>query len=99
MKNFAEVAKKNLGEKVAVLCARYQYRGRLAEVTEDCLVISNAMAVEVSGRSESDKPNTEDPVNGSVAIKLDAIEILYQPRWCEAPLPGEDGWVDAPNNN
>ena len=87
--DFVDVAKDHIGQKVAVLCARYHYRGILSVVTKDCLVLANAASVEVSGPSSAEHPQTEDPINGSVTIKNDAIEILWQPNWLKAPLPGE----------
>lgn len=89
MRNFSVVAQEYIGQKVAVMCARYQYRGVLSEVNEDCLVLSNATSVEISGSSQSERPQTEDNIGGSIVIKCDAVEILYQPPWAQAPLPGE----------
>lgn len=92
MTGFSEVCNKKMGERVAVLCARYQYRGVLTEVYDDCLVLANATCVEVSGIAQGERPNTEDAVGGSITIKTDAIELFYQPNWVNAPLPGEDGF-------
>ena len=80
------------GQRVALICARFTYRGIVAEVGEDFIVLSNAVSVEVTGASNSEEPSTEDPINGPVTIKHDAIEILFQPRWVDAPLPGEATW-------
>lgn len=85
-KNFVDLAKAYVGQPVAVLCVRFQYRGVLSHVTDDCLVLAKARAVEVSGPTSSDTPNSEDKINGTVVIKNDAVEILYQPKWCYAPL-------------
>lgn len=87
---FSEHAAQFIGQKVAVLAARYQYRGKLAEVGTDYLVLSNATAVETSGTSSAAQPQVEDAIGGSVTIKIDAIELLYQPNWSKAPLPGEE---------
>lgn len=84
-----------VGQKVAILAARYQYRGQLAHVGEDFAVLANACAVESSGPTLSDRPNREDPIGGSVAIATQAIEIVYQPQWAMAPLPSEDGYVNT----
>ena len=88
VRNFSDLAKQYIGQPVAVLCARYQYRGQLSQVMTDCIVLANASCVEVSGACNLERPQTEDPIGGSVTIKTDAIEILYQPNWCNAPLPG-----------
>jgi hypothetical protein len=87
--NFASVANEFKGQKVAVICARYQYRGILSKVTHDCIVLANSTSVETSGNSQQPAPQTEDNIGSSVVIKNDAIEILYQPHWCFAPLPSE----------
>ena len=86
---FCDVAKDYVGQKVAVISARYQYRGILSHVADDCLVLSHATSVEVSGVTQANAPTTEDPIGGSIVIKSDAIELLYQPTWVNAPLPGE----------
>jgi|TARA_R110000751_G_scaffold287491_1_gene392264 hypothetical protein len=72
------------GQPVAVMAARYQYRGTVSEVGSNYIVLANAFAVEVSGRSSAERPETEDPINGSICISLDAVEIIYQPNWCFA---------------
>ena len=77
-------------QKVAVLCSRYHYRGILAEVFDDCLVLNNSAAVEVSGPSQMSRPQMEDPVGTPLIINRSAIEIVWQPQWVHAPLPGED---------
>lgn len=86
-----------VGSKVAVLCARYQYRGFLSEIHEfpnggGYLVIADATSVEISGATNNPTPEREDPIGGSIQINVDAIELFYQPRWCSAPLPSEDGY-------
>ena len=82
-----------VGQKVAVLCNRYQYRGVFSQVIGDgldrVLVLANATAVEASGPSSGDTPNTEDPIGGSVLIPYQMVELVYQPNWSQAPLPGE----------
>jgi len=84
--NFAEVAAVYVGEAVAVMCARYQYRGVLSAVTDDCIVLAQPRSVEISGSANADKPSAEDPIPSSVIIKSDAIEILYQPAWAGLDL-------------
>ena len=86
MKSICEAYK---GQKVAVLAARYQYRGVMSEVSEDSITLANACAVEISGACSEEQPRTEDPVGGAVHISLGAVEIVYQPNWVNAPLPGE----------
>jgi len=80
---------KHLGSKLAILCNRYQYRGILAEVYDDGIKLDNARAIEVSGPSNGVCPFAEDLINTSVFIPVYAIELVYQPKWCNAPLTGE----------
>jgi len=95
-RTFVEVMQQEfLGKKMAALCVRYHYRGFLAAVYEDCLILSNSASVEVSGKSKSEKPENEDPIGTFITVRTDAIEIAWQPAWVEAPLPGEDGY--SPN--
>jgi len=88
-KTMRQVCEGYIGEKVAVLAARYQYRGLMSQVSDDVITLANAAAVEVSGPSSGDVPNTEDPINGDVHISLNAVEIVYRPNWVNAPLSGE----------
>jgi hypothetical protein len=86
---FKKFAKEFLKQKVAVLCTRYQYRGILAAVGKDSIVLDKARAVEISGKSTNGIPDTEDEIGSSLVIMNGTIELLYQPDWCFAPLKGE----------
>lgn len=77
------------GEKIVVLCARYQYRGILSEVGDDHFVLANAVAVESASSATSERANIEDPIGSSIVIKSDSIESVWKPLWADAPLPGE----------
>lgn len=89
-----DVIEMHKGEKVAVICARYQYRGIVSEVLADGFILSQATAVETSGASSRQQPEREDPIGSSVVIMYDAIEIFYTPSWCKFPLPGDDGYPE-----
>jgi len=84
-----DTAQQYVGQKVAVLCARYHWRGFLSEANDDHLVLSNVGMVESSGIAMNDAPSVEDPHGGSVVISYGAIEVIWQPRCVHAPLPGE----------
>lgn len=84
--NMAKVMMEYIGQPVAILCARFNYRGILSKVTDDCVVLAQARAVESSGASSSDRPNSEDPIGSSVIISLNAVELIYQPNWVFSPL-------------
>jgi hypothetical protein len=92
MNKLARKLKSWIGKKVAVLCVRYQYRGILTAVNKDFLTLSNACAVEESGATHLTKPKKEDPIEAKVYVPLDATEIIYRPKWCKSPLPGEKGY-------
>ena len=83
---------KFVGDKVAIIAARYQYWGIVSEILTDGVVLANAVSVEASGASSLDVPERTDPINGSVLIMIDAVEIVYQPNWSRGPLPGEEGY-------
>lgn len=75
-----------MGQPLAVLCARFNYRGILSSIGEDFLVLAQARAVESSGASSQERPTSEDVIGSSVIIGLHAVELVYQPQWCFAPL-------------
>jgi len=68
-----EKIRKLKGQKVAVLCDRFQYRGILTEVHEDGLVLSNPTAIEISGPTQSDRPICEDPIETEICICKSSI--------------------------
>lgn len=84
--NMANVMKEYVGQPVAILCARFNYRGILSKVTDDCVILAQARAVESSGASSSERPNSEDPIGSSVIISLNAVELVYQPNWVFSSL-------------
>lgn len=78
-----------IGQPIAILCSRYVYRGIVSQAEEDFLVLANACAVEETGPATGEKPNQEDRIGGSLTVLYAGIEIIFQPRWCHAPI-GED---------
>jgi hypothetical protein len=82
----SETFKNYLGQPCAVLCARFNYRGILVHVGSDHVVLAQARAVESSGVSSGASPSVEDVIGSSVVIMINAIELVYQPNWCFAPL-------------
>ena len=81
-----ETLEQFVGQPIAVLCARFNYRGILSFVGSDHLVLAQARAVESSGASSQDRPSNEDPIGSSVIISLNAIELIYWPNWAFSPL-------------
>ena len=84
--NMAQLLQEYLGQPIAILCARFNYRGILSKITDDCVVLAQARAVESSGASNNERPNSEDPIGSSVVISLNAVELIYQPNWCRFDL-------------
>ena len=84
--NIGDAMKAYIGQPLAILCARFNYRGILSKVGKDYCVLAQARAVESSGASSQERPSNEDPIGSSVIIRLNAVELIYQPNWCMAPL-------------
>lgn len=81
-----DIIQEYVGQPIAILCARFNYRGILSKVTDDCVVLAQARAVESSGASSQERPSNEDPIGSSIVISLNAVEIFYQPQWCFSSL-------------
>lgn len=69
------------GQPIAVLCARYWYRGILKEVGKDHVLLTNPRAVEVTGSASQDHPEREDVIPSDLMIRIDFMEIVCQPTW------------------
>lgn len=83
MRNMRDALARHTGEKVVVICARYQYWGTVSEVLEDCLILSNAYAVESSGSAQGEQPSVTDAIPESIVISLGAVELMYRPKWID----------------
>lgn len=70
-----------LDKPLALLCARYWYRGIVDEVGEDFVVLRDPRAVEVSGPADGEAPLNEDQVPSEMIISLWAVEMISQPAW------------------
>lgn len=81
-----DAMKAYIGQPVAILCARFNYRGILSRVGKDYCILAQARAVESSGASNQERPSNEDPIGSSVIISINAVELIYQPAWCFADL-------------
>lgn len=82
------------GQQIVVLCSRFTYWGVMSEVyggSEPFMIMSQAVAVEQSGKCDSDRPEHFDPINGDLTVFLNSVEIMFQPRWSQGPLPGTEG--------
>ena len=76
-----------VGEPLAILCARYWYRGMVRKVGQDFVKLSDVRAVEVTGAATSLVPQTEDPVPSDMTISVGAIEQVCQPAWVWHEMP------------
>jgi len=90
IKGAEDIAKTFIGQKIAVLCSRYLYRGILLGITQGYIVLANTRSVEISGPSANEKPEREDDIDGPVLIGLSSVELVYQPNWVNAPLTKEE---------
>lgn len=75
-----------LGLPLAILCARYWYRGIVSRVGKDWVTLSYVRAVEVTGPANAEVPTTEDIVPSDMTISSGAIEQICQPHWVWAGL-------------
>jgi hypothetical protein len=82
----SEILQSYVGQPLAILCARFNYRGILSKVGQNFVVLAQARAVESSGASSQERPSNEDPIGSSVIISVNSIELIYQPNWCFAAL-------------
>lgn len=87
--NLGERLKRYEGQPISILCARYWYRGICAEVGNDYVVLANPRAVEVTGSSQSERPEREDAIPSDLIIRLDFIEQISWPTWCYADMDEE----------
>jgi len=83
------IADKYIGQPLAILCARYWYRGIVVEAGKDFVSLSHVRAVEVTGPAASASPQTEDPVPSDMTISTGAIEQFCQPLWVWHEMPVE----------
>jgi len=74
--------KEKTGQPIAILCCRYWYRGIVSHVGEDCVILANPRAVEVTGIATNTTPETEDVIPSDLCILLASVEIVCQPTWC-----------------
>ena len=66
---------------VAIICSRFVYRGKVAAVGEDHVVLKDAKLVMSTGPSSSSSPAAEEPAGSDVSIMFGSIEIVFQPNW------------------
>lgn len=70
-----------VGKAVVIWCARYTYRGILAEVGEECLVLKQPWMIEIAAMANGEKAQAEDRLFSDLVINLGAIEQVQITRW------------------
>lgn len=69
------------GQRVAIWCMRYCYRGIVTKVNEDSVLLTDVYAVESAGSSMAKKVESEDQMPHPILVNYGAIEIVCQPNW------------------
>lgn len=80
--SLADRMRSYVGQPIAILCARYWYRGILSEVGTNYALLTNPRAVEVTGSASATTPEREDAIPSDLFVRLDFVEIVCQPSWC-----------------
>ncbi len=80
-KTLAQGLEELINTPVAIMCARFCYRGILAEIGEDWVRLTNPRAVEQTGPSNNAEPSIEDPIPSDVFVSLGAVELVFVPAW------------------
>lgn len=83
-KSLEEKFSQYIGKYIAIWCIRYTYRGKIVEVRESHLVLHDAHAVEITGRSDGPRAKKEDCLPGELIINTDAIEMATFPTWVDS---------------
>lgn len=87
--------KEFVGQKIAIICARYHYWGIVSDVLSGdypAIKLANPVSVTRSDSSVAQVPEEKHPLASSITVLISAIEMIHQPVWSQGPLPGEDGW-------
>lgn len=78
-----------MNKPLAILCARYWYRGIVVDVGTDYATLGCVRAVEVTGPAATATPQTEDTVPSEMTISLQAVEQICQPLWVWHEMPAQ----------
>lgn len=76
-----EYFEERVGQRVAILCARYWYRGTIAAVNHEVVRLTDGYAVEETGSATRETPVQEDQIPGDFLIRVDFVEFVGQPTW------------------
>ena len=69
------------GEAVAILCSRYWWRGIIAEVGENEVVLADTFLVYEAGPMDGAKAKSEEACGTDTLVSFDAIELAGQFPW------------------
>lgn len=89
--SLANELKQHVGKYIALLCARYVYRGLIQRVGSNVIVLQPAACVEVTGSWRDMRTTREEPFAPDVPLilSLDAVEIASFPDWVAGPFKEE----------
>jgi hypothetical protein len=88
-KNSQDVISEKIGQNVAIICNKWQYRGVLVADQYNRILLENSSCVGVSGATNRESPISEKKLKFPIYIEKRVIEIFYQPNWRNADFPSE----------
>jgi hypothetical protein len=80
--NKREYFEKRKGEPVAILCSRYWWRGIIAEVGDNEVILADTYLIIETGKMDNVKAKTEEACGTDTMVSFDAIELCGQFPWC-----------------
>jgi len=94
----SDLPKIYIGQKVVILCGRYQYRGILVDIVSGFVILANCRTsfpfnhkCDKLSLSSEKNLEQEDDINGPVLINVNSIEMIYRPlKWADGPLTEEE---------
>ena len=80
--NKKEYLESKKGEAVMLTCVRFYYRGIVADVGDDGVLLSHPTMVFEESSYTTVKPKEEYPIPSDLWVAFDSIESICQPTWC-----------------
>ena len=79
MKKYFEARK---GEPIAILCARHWWRGIIADVQDDGVMLADTILVYETGKMDGATPKSDEACGTDTFLSYGAIELFGQFPWC-----------------
>lgn len=79
--NKKQYFEKRKGEAVAILCSRYWWKGIVAEVGDNEVLLADTYLVYETGKMDGAKAKSEEACGTDTLISFDAIELCGQFPW------------------